>query len=177
MIFFLTSLDRQDPNKTSCQTGDCSDHTVISNNLILSYVQTYFNNTETAMKILGQSICQNCACNHWAAGEQPETCTVIESWGFPKAESNILFNHQTQLGGKYSLLWEMYPSEQRNSCDRDRTGNYCKYYTESHHLKQCKTNPAIKKKKKIWMSKSFWTDMDPSSGVPLSLLQRLFWKM
>lgn len=133
-------------------------------------------NTETAMKIFGHGVCQNCACNHPAAGEQPEACTVIGSWGFPKAQSNVLFSHQTQLVGKYSLLWEMYPSEQRHSCDRDRTGNYCKYYTESHHLKQCKTNRAIKRKKNLNVQ-SFWTDMDPSSGVPLSLLQRLSWKM
>lgn len=126
-------------------------------------------NTENAMKIFGQSICQNCACNHPAVREQPETCTVIGRWGFPKAKSNVLFSHQTQLVGKYFLLWELYLSEQRNSCDPDRTGNYCKYYTESHHLKQCKTNPAIKKKN--LNGQSFWTDADPSSGVPLFLLQ------
>lgn len=115
-------------------------------------------NTGNAMKIFGQSICQNCVCNHTAVREHPETCTVIGSWGFPKAESNILFSHQTQLVGKDFLLWEMYPSEHRNSSEIPVfAGNYCKYYTESQT-----TN---------LNGQSFWTDMDPSSGVPLFLLQ------
>lgn len=63
----------------------------------------------------------------------------------------------------------MYLSEQRNSCDPDRTGNYCKYYTESHHLKQCKTNPAIKKK--IWMVKVVGLTRTLQAEFPFSFLQ------